>query len=82
MEKKMKIIVIRMRGTVNVAPAIKKTLYLLRLRKKFSCVLLDDTPETKGKLIKVENYVAYGSAKEETIKKLLLKCKKICFFNQ
>lgn len=70
---KIKLIVIRIRGKVNVAPNVKKTLYILRLRKKFSCVLIDNTPENIGKLRKVENYVSYGQAKEETIKKILLK---------
>ena len=68
-----KIIVIRMRGRVNVAPDVKKTLYMLRLRKKFSCVIVNNKPETLGKLKKVKNHVSYGEVKEETIKQLLLK---------
>lgn len=71
--KMVKIIVIRMRGRINVPPDIKRTLDMLRLRKKFSCVILDDKPETIGKLKKIQNYIAYGQVKEETIKQLLLK---------
>ncbi len=68
-----KIIVIRIRGRVNVASDVKKTLYMLRLRKKFSCVIVNNKPETLGKLNKVKNHISYGEVKEETIKQLLLK---------
>ncbi|UZE93649.1 MAG: 50S ribosomal protein L30 [Candidatus Pacearchaeota archaeon] len=73
----VKIIVIRMRGMVNVAPDVKKTLDMLRLRKKFSCVIVDDNPETIGKLKKVQNYASYGPIKENTIKQLILKRAKL-----
>ncbi len=69
----VKIVVVRMRGRVNVAPDVKKTMYILRLRKKFSCVILNDSPEIIGKLKKVQNYIAYGEAKENTIKQLIMK---------
>ncbi|MEM4719648.1 MAG: 50S ribosomal protein L30 [Candidatus Pacearchaeota archaeon] len=69
----MKIAVIRIRGLVNVRKKIRDTLNLLRLRKKFSCVLVDDTPEIMGMLKKVQNYVAYGKIDEETLKMLILK---------
>lgn len=69
----VKIIVIRIKGRVDVAPDVKKTLDMLGLRRKFSCVILDDSPETIGKIKKVQNYTAYGPVKEETLKQLLLK---------
>jgi len=68
-----KLIVVRIRGRVNLAPDIKKTLNMLRLRKKFSCVILEDSSENLGKLKKAQNYISYGQVEEETIKQLILK---------
>ena len=73
MYKMTKIIAIRMRGIINVAPDIKKTLNMLRLRKKFSCAILDDTPENIGKLKKVQNYISYGAVEDNVIKELIKK---------
>ena len=68
-----KIIAIRIRGRIGLIQSVIKTLDILKLRKKFSCVILDDKPETRGMLKKVQNYISYGLIKEETLKKLLLK---------
>ena len=68
-----KIIAIRMRGRIGLTQDVIKTLDILKLRKKFSCVILDDKPEIRGMLKKVQNYISYGLIKEETLKKLLLK---------
>lgn len=69
----MKIAVIRIRGLVGVRKQIQDTLYKLRLRRKFVCVIVDDTKEIKGMLKKVQNYVAYGEIDKETLKNLIMK---------
>lgn len=69
----IKIIAIRIRGTVDVPQNIKQTLYLLKLRKKFSAVILNKSPENWGMLIKVKDYIAFGEINSETLKQLLLK---------
>lgn len=62
-----KLAVVLVRGTVNMAPDVRKTLDLLRLRQKHACVVIDDTPMNRGMLQKVKDYVTYGPVKEETV---------------
>ncbi|MCL6500721.1 MAG: uL30 family ribosomal protein [Candidatus Pacearchaeota archaeon] len=68
-----KIIILRVGGKVNVPPDVRNTLDKLRLRKKFACVIVDDTPALAGKLKKIQNYVSYGALAEETLIGLLIK---------
>ncbi len=67
------IIVIRISGQVGVLQSVKETLFRLRLRKKYSAILLKETPETKKLLNKIRNHVAYGAINEETLKQLIEK---------
>lgn len=69
----MKIAVLRIRGRRKIAPRIKKTLELLRLERPNHCVLVEDTPQNKGMLRHVKDYVAYGPVDEDTIYSLLYK---------
>ncbi len=69
----MKIAIVRVRGIRNVTPKIKKTMELLRLNKPNHCVLVDDTPQNKGMLNVVKDYVTFGPVSEETVYGLLLK---------
>jgi len=70
---KMKVAVVRIRGTVNVDGRIKTTLDLLKIKYKNNCnvVELDDT--YKGMISKVKDYVTYGAIDKETFKEMLLK---------
>ena len=63
--------VIRVRGTVNIKPNIKKTLQLLNLTRTNHCVLKDETPSTKGMLQIVKDYVTWGEIEKETLTKLI-----------
>ncbi len=67
------IVVIRIRGLVGINKKIENTLYRLRLRRKFSCVVLPEKKEILGMIKKVENFVAYGKIDEETLKELIQK---------
>ncbi len=69
----MKIAVVRVRGVRNVAPRIRKTFELLRLERPNHCVLVEDSPQNRGMLERVKDYVAYGPVAEETILSLLSK---------
>lgn len=73
----MKIVIIRIRGLVGVNKEIKKTLEILRLRRKYGCVIIDDNKINLGMLKKVENYVAFGNLDKKTLKGLLEKRGKI-----
>lgn len=69
----MKLAVLRIRGRRKLSPKIVKTLELLRLERPNHCVLLEDSPQNKGMLLIVKDYVAYGPVDEETIFRLLNK---------
>ncbi len=63
--------IIRVRGTVNIKPNIKKTLQLLNLTRSNHCVLKEETPTTKGMLQIVKDYVTWGEVEKETLTKLI-----------
>jgi large subunit ribosomal protein L30 len=69
----MKIAIVRVRGIRNMVPKIKKTLQLLRLNKPNHCVLVEDTPQTKGMLNVVKDYATFGPVSEDTVFRLLFK---------
>ena len=50
---------------------VKETLYRLRLRKKYTCVVLNPNKEQKGMIEKVKNLVAFGEINKETFEKLI-----------
>ena len=64
--------VIRIRGRVGVPPDIRYTLALLRLHRKFHCVLYPSTlPGIDGMLHKVKDWVTWGEIDRETLIELL-----------
>ena len=65
------ITIIRIAGLVNMKNEIEETLFRARLRRKYSCVVLKETPELTGILKKIRNVVAYGKIDEETLVALL-----------
>ena len=70
------IAVIRIKGAVGINKPISETLYRLRLRKKYSCIVLDKpSKEQTGMIEKVRDFVAYGEISEEVYKKLIEKRK-------
>ena len=67
----MTIAVIRIRGQVGLKKEIVDTLYRLRLRKKYVCVLIEPTKENMGMVKKLRDFVAFGEINEETKKELI-----------
>jgi len=65
------LLVVRLRGTVNVPHWAETTLRLLNLHKRFSATLVPDTPSIKGMLRKVKDYVAWAPVGADVIKELL-----------
>ena len=63
--------VIRLRGTVVVHRKIKETLKLLRLHRRYHCVVVPDTPCYRGMLQVGKECVAYGEIDAETLAMLL-----------
>jgi large subunit ribosomal protein L30 len=68
-----KIVIIRIRGTVNVPKYINQSLDYLRLRQKFVCIVIEDNKENLGRIKAVKDYVAFGEIDEETLRTLILK---------
>ncbi len=66
----MSIAVILIRGMVNLPEPVKNTLHLLRLRRKQVCVVLPDTPTTRGMIAKVKDLVTWGEIDDATLKLL------------
>ena len=65
--------VVRVRGTVNVNPDIKKTLQLLNLTRANHCVLLNESKSAKGMLQVAKDYVTWGEVTDEMVSQLLKK---------
>jgi large subunit ribosomal protein L30 len=66
---------IRIKGKVGLDRDVSETLNRLRLKKKYSCVVLEPTRENMGMIRKVENQIAFGEISEEMYKKLIEKRK-------
>lgn len=67
------IIAIRISGQVNLNEEVKETLYRLRLRKKYTAVLLKPTDLNLKLLKNLRNHIAYGDINKETLKELVEK---------
>ncbi len=62
---------IRIHGMVGLNKDVVETLYRLRLRRKYSCIVLETpTKEQLGMIKKVRDFVAFGEINEETYKEL------------
>jgi len=68
-----KIIVLRIRGKIDLHPDVRKTFENLRLDRKFSCVIIEDKPEIFGMVKRIQDFVAFGEVEEETLKELMAK---------
>lgn len=65
--------IIRISGIPEMPEKAGITLDRLRLRKKYACVLLHETPENMGMVNAVDNFVAYGKIDKETLSELIAK---------
>jgi len=66
------IAIVRISGEVGLNKDVVETLYRLRLRKKYSCVVFENpTPVQLGMIKKVKDFVAFGEINPETHKKLV-----------
>ncbi|MBI5228351.1 uL30 family ribosomal protein [Candidatus Micrarchaeota archaeon] len=69
----MKLAVVRVRGIAKINPRINKTLELIKLAKPNNCVFIEDTPQNRGMLLVIKDYVTFGPVNEETVYKMLYK---------
>ena len=64
MSEDKKLVIILIRGLVNLHPDVKKTLDLLRLKQKHACVVIDDNEVNRGMLQRLKDYTTYGTIDE------------------
>lgn len=69
-EKKGKLAVLLVRGTIGAKQGVKDTLKMLNLNKTNSLAVLEDTPVNHGMITKVKDYVTFGVISDEVLKKL------------
>ncbi|MEK6906026.1 MAG: uL30 family ribosomal protein [Nanoarchaeota archaeon] len=67
------IAIVRIKGDVKLKSHIKETLHRLRIRRKYSCVVINPTKVNLGMIKKVENFVAFGEIKKDIFEKLIEK---------
>ena len=65
------ICLIRIKGDVGLKKEIRETLVRLRLRRKYSCVVLNPTKEQLGMIKKSRDFVAFGEIDKKTFEKLI-----------
>lgn len=64
---------VRIRGLVGVRKDIDYTLKLLKLRRKFHCIVIPEEKSFIGMLKKCKDYITWGKISEETFKELVTK---------
>mgnify|MGYP001564545482 CR=1 FL=1 len=74
------ILVIRISGMVEIPEKVQDTLYRLRLRRKYSCVVLPQHKEIVGMIERVKDFIAYGKISEAEFEELINKKKKVEHF--
>lgn len=62
-----KIAIVLIRSALQASGGVKETLFMLKLRQKNACVVVDGTPATQGMIKKVKDYVTYGEVSAETL---------------
>jgi large subunit ribosomal protein L30 len=67
------IIAIRIAGQVGLNEDVNETLFRIRLRRKYSAVLIKPSKENLKILRNVRNQIAYGDIDSTTLKKLIEK---------
>lgn len=65
--------VILIRSPTDRRPEEQKTLELLKLNRKFNCVIVPDTPSIRGMLKVLENVVTYGEIDKSVLAALIEK---------
>ncbi len=67
------LMVVNIRGTINIPHPIKDTLTNLRLDRRFTATIVPDNPIYRGMLRKIKNYVAWCPAESALVAKMIEK---------
>lgn len=71
-----KIAAIILRSFIDVPVDVRKTLFMLHLRKKHTCVVYPDKPTIRGMFQKAKDQLTWGTISEETFQLLVSRRKK------
>lgn len=66
-----KLAVVLIRGMIDMSQPLKDALRVLRLHHKNHCVVIADTPSSRGMLNKVKDYITWGEISSETYAELV-----------
>ncbi len=64
-------VVVRIRGEVNSRQDVRDTMSMLHLHRINHCVILPETPNFRGMIKKVKDYVAWGNITPEVLAQIL-----------
>ena len=67
------ILAIRISGQVEMRGDFTETLFRMRLRKKYSAILIKETPASKPLIQTIRNFIAYGPIDQKTLEELISK---------
>jgi large subunit ribosomal protein L30 len=68
--------VVQIRGFIGVRQVVVDTMHMLKLKKKHTAVLVDETnPALAGMLVKAKDVITYGPVSDAVAKKLQAKMK-------
>lgn len=70
---KNSLLVIRIRGTINVSKREEDTLRMLRVDRNNYATIIDDRPDYKGMLQRAKDWITWGEPTVETVKVMLEK---------
>ncbi len=65
------LLVIRVRGTVDLSPDVKKTFELLGLHRKFHATIVRKNPSVMGMLRRIQDYATWGEIDVTTLAEIL-----------
>ena|SRR3989304_4043348 len=65
------ICIIRIRGDTKVDGDVRETFDRLRLRRKYSCIVINPNKEQTGMIRKIEDSVAFGEINKDVFEKLI-----------
>ncbi|MBU4501752.1 MAG: 50S ribosomal protein L30 [Nanoarchaeota archaeon] len=68
-----RIVVVRVRGDCRIRGDMKDTLKMLRLYKKYNCIVVPNNPVYVGMIDKVKDFITWGEIDETTFKELISK---------
>jgi len=65
------ILVVNMRGTINISSDVKQALNDLNISRRFNATIIPDTPSYRGMLQKTKDHVSWCESSPSVIKKML-----------